>query len=148
MRDSVLKCCNNVTRGPTDPFFEDMMLQTVGPGYQGGMMMDGSAKIAQDPRERQIVRSAVPFVSITYTRGVLCSSFLASCLPLLSLCVFVTLCHPLLLSSSLPPIASQLFFAATSTIKTAWVKHVCTSPSVSATLNSASILCRRALIKC
>ena len=33
-----------------------MMLQTVGPGYQGGMMMDGSAKIAQDTRERQIVR--------------------------------------------------------------------------------------------
>lgn len=32
-----------------------MMLQTVGPGYQGGMMMDGSAKIAQDTRERQIV---------------------------------------------------------------------------------------------
>ena len=43
-------------RGPTDPFFDDMMLQTVGPGYQGGMMMDGSAKIAQDTRERQIVR--------------------------------------------------------------------------------------------
>jgi hypothetical protein len=48
--------CNHITRGPTDPFFDDMMLQTVGPGYQGGMMMDGSAKIAQDTRERQIVR--------------------------------------------------------------------------------------------
>lgn len=35
-----------------------MMLQTVGPGYQGGMMMDGSAKIAQDTRERQIVSVA------------------------------------------------------------------------------------------
>ena len=45
-------------RGPTDPFFDDMMLQTVGPGYQGGMMMDGSAKIAQDTRERQIVSVA------------------------------------------------------------------------------------------
>ena len=48
--------CNDIARGPTDPFFDDMMLQTVGPGYQGGMMMDGSAKIAQDTRERQIVR--------------------------------------------------------------------------------------------
>jgi hypothetical protein len=35
-----------------------MMLQTVGPGFQGGMMMDGSAKIAQDTRERQIVSAA------------------------------------------------------------------------------------------
>ena len=55
-RSSSLHFCNNITRGPTDPFFDDMMLQTVGPGYQGGMMMDGSAKIAQDTRERQIVR--------------------------------------------------------------------------------------------
>ena len=97
-----MKCCNNVTRGPTDPFFEDMMLQTVGPGYQGGMMMDGSAKIAQDTRERQIVRSAVPFASITYTRGVLCSSFLASCHPPLSLCVFVTFNHPILPATYFP----------------------------------------------
>lgn len=52
---TALDYCNNVKRGPTDPFFDDMMLQTVGPGFQGGMMMDGSAKIAQDTRERQIV---------------------------------------------------------------------------------------------
>jgi hypothetical protein len=42
-----------------------MMLQTVGPGYQGGMMMDGSAKIAQDTRERQIV-SALAFALILF----------------------------------------------------------------------------------
>ena len=65
LRDRVLTCCNNNARGPTDPFFEDMMLQTVGPGYQGGMMMDGSAKIAQDTRERQIV-SALAFALILF----------------------------------------------------------------------------------
>ena len=43
-------------RGPTDPLFDDLPLQTVGPGNPGGMMMDGSAKIAQDTRERQSVR--------------------------------------------------------------------------------------------
>jgi hypothetical protein len=77
VRDSLLKYCDNVTRGPTDPFFEDMMLQTVGPGFQGGMMMDGSAKIAQDTRERQIV-SAMQFAAITYPHVFFCSSFLVS----------------------------------------------------------------------
>ena len=43
-------------RGPTNPFFGDLPLQTVGPGNAGGMMMDGSAKIAQDTEERETVR--------------------------------------------------------------------------------------------
>ena len=53
------------------------MLQTVGPGFQGGMMMDGSAKIAQDTRERQIV-SAMQLVAITYPHSFFCSSFILS----------------------------------------------------------------------
>jgi hypothetical protein len=52
---------------------------------------------------------------------------------------YVAPCSHSRLSLSLSPKLSQLFFAATSTIKTAWVKRVCTSPSVLATRNSASI---------
>ena len=66
--DYCVAYCNIVTRGPIDPLFDDMMLQTIGPGYQGGMMMDGSAKIAQDTRERQIVRLAARVLSNDYER--------------------------------------------------------------------------------
>jgi hypothetical protein len=48
--------CNDVPRGPSDPFFDDIMPTTRGLGFQGGTTMDGTAKIERDERERRNVR--------------------------------------------------------------------------------------------
>ena len=53
-----VKNCNNTERGPVDPFFDDIMPTTRGLGYQGGVIVDGAAKIEQDTRERKSVSVA------------------------------------------------------------------------------------------